>query len=51
MIVNPHSQRIIQMLKSPLPGIVVRGSSPKPDKIALKIYPFGIDWSIVLKGL
>jgi len=33
--------------ESPLPGVVGRESSPKADKIALKIYPFGIDCPIV----
>ena len=37
MRVNPHSQQIIQMSRSPLPGVVVRESSPDADKIALKI--------------
>jgi len=49
---NPHSQsakagRIIQMSISPLPSVVVRESSRQKDKIALKIYPFGIDYPIV----
>ncbi len=49
MRVKPHSKQIIQMSRSPLPGVVGRESSPKADKIALKIYPFGIDYPIVLK--
>ncbi len=49
MRANPHSQQIIQMSRSPLPIVVGRDSSPKADKIALKIYPFGIDYPIVLK--
>ena len=40
-----------QNSSSPPPGVFEQGSLPKPDKIALKIYPFGIDWSIVLKEL
>ena len=51
MKVNPHSQQIIQMSISPLPSVVVRESSRQKDKIALKIYPFGINCPIVLKGL
>ncbi len=47
--VNPHSQQIIQMSRYPLPGVLRRESSPEADKIALKIYPFGIDCPIVLK--
>jgi len=57
MRVNPHSQQIIQSSISPLPGIVGRAqahqgwagrkSSRQADKIALKIYPFGIDCPIV----
>ncbi len=49
MRVKPHSKQIIQMSISPLPGVLMRESSPKADKIALKIYPFGIDYPIVLK--
>ncbi len=51
MRANPNSQQIIQMSISTLPGVVVRESSPEADKIALKIYPFGIDCPIVLKEL
>jgi len=47
MRANPHSQQIIQSSISPLPGVVVRESSHQADKIALKIYPFGIDCPIV----
>jgi hypothetical protein len=51
---KPHSQsakagRIIQSSISLLLGITGRESSPKVDKITLKIYPFGIDYPIVLK--
>jgi len=54
MRVNPHSQsekpgQIIQMSISPLPGVLMRESSRQKDKIALKIYPFGIDCPIVFK--
>jgi hypothetical protein len=51
MRVNPHSQQIIQISCSLLPGVVRLKSSPEMDKIALKIYPFGIDCPIVLKEL
>ncbi len=51
MRVNPHSQRIIQISCSLLPGVLRRKSSRQMDKIALKIYPFGIDCPIVLKEL
>ena len=43
--------QIIQISSSPLPGVLMRESPHQKDKIALKIYPFGIDWSIVLKEL
>jgi len=43
--------RIIQMPSSLLTGVAVRESSPEADKIALKIYPFGIDYPIVLKEI
>ncbi len=54
MKINPHSQsakagQISQMSRYPLPGVVGRESSRQKDKIALKIYPFGIDCPIVLK--
>jgi len=49
MRANSHSQRIIQISISPLPEVFGRGSSHQKDKIALKIYPFGIDCPIVLK--
>jgi len=53
---NPHSQsakvgRIVKFSNSPLPEVFERGSSRRADKIALKIYPFGIDYPIVLKEL
>ena len=51
MRVNRHSQQIIQMSISPLPGVLRRESSHQKDKIALKIYPFSIDCPIVLKEL
>jgi hypothetical protein len=51
MTANPHSQRIIQMLKSTLPSVLRRESPRQKDKIALKIYPFGIDYPIVLKEI
>ena len=43
--------RIIQSSISPLPSVVGRESSRQADKIALKIYPFGIDCPIVLKEI
>jgi len=46
---NPHSQRIIQSSISTPPSVVVRESSHGVDKIALKIYPFGIDYPIVFR--
>ena len=48
MKVNPHSQQIIQMSISPLHRVVGRESLSEADKIALKIYPFGINYPIVL---
>ncbi len=49
MKINPHSQQIIQRSISPLPSVLRRESSHQKDKIALKIYPFGINCPIVLK--
>jgi len=49
--IPPKAGQIIQMSISPLPGVLRRESSTEADKIALKIYPFGIDCPIVLKEL
>ena len=40
-----------QNSSSPPPGVLMRESSRRKDKITLKIYPFGIDYPIVLKEL
>ena len=43
--------RIIQISISPPPSVLRRESPRQKDKIALKIYPFGIDYPIVLKEM